>query len=85
MKESMPSKKIKVLEEIISLDGNCLLAKRCLQCPLRGKCHPTFYSDSTGKSRFRNYERVNHASEILTNIILMGDEDYAAANDMEEA
>lgn len=83
MKESMPSK-IEILEEIIALDGKCLKASRCMHCPLRDICHPTFYSDSSGESRFRDFERVNHASEILTNAILMGDEEYERKVDLEK-
>ena len=69
--------KIKTLEEIIALNGKCLNPERCEQCPLRNKCHPTFYkSTDNGKSRFRDYERVNHALDILTNFVLLGDDDY---------
>ena len=77
MKGITSKKAIKILEQIIKLNGNCLDPKRCENCPLRQQCHPTFYnSEDGGRSRFRDYERVNNAMDILTNVILLQDEDY---------
>lgn len=77
MKETTSSKAIKILEEIVALDGNCLLPARCDNCPLKQQCHPTFYkSEDGGRSRFRPSERVNHAMDKLTNAVLLEDEEY---------
>ena len=86
MKGITSAKAIKILNEIVSLDGNCLTPERCKNCPLRLECHPTFYkSEDSGRSRFRDFERVNHAMDILTSVVLLEDEEYGKEKNLAQA
>ena len=76
MKVTASETSARILEEILNLNGKCLDAPRCTQCPLREKCLPTFYQSSEPKSRFQDFERVNLAAEILTQEILMDDNEF---------
>ena len=59
-----------ILEEIIELDGDCLIADRCNQCPFRMKCLPDLMkSDNRVMPRS---ERANLAMSILANEELLG-------------
>lgn len=76
MKVTTCSTSTQILEEIIDLNGKCLDAERCAKCPLRNKCLTTFIKSSEPKSRFQDFERVNLASNILFNEIVMDDDEY---------
>lgn len=39
---ALNNKDLSILEEIITLRGDCLYSKRCLECPFRSKCLPEF-------------------------------------------
>lgn len=80
MKVTKKEEATKVLDEIIALNGNCLDVNRCKRCPLRERCHPTFYQSPEPVSRFMPFERVNLALEILTQEIVMDDDEYAKDN-----
>lgn len=72
---SLEDKQLEILEEIISLGGNCLEAKRCQGCPFRTKCLPQF---AMGKSRMSQNQRANYAADVITREELLGETDGAS-------
>ena len=57
-----------ILEEIVSLDGNCMDNNRCSQCPFRSKCLPLFLKPETKPS---TQVRLNMALDVMANASLI--------------
>jgi hypothetical protein len=62
---------IKVLNNIVEKNGDCLTAYLCNECPFRKKCLPEFLHENTRPSRKERYEM---ASDTLARISLLLDE-----------
>lgn len=60
-----------ILEEIINLNGDCLVKGICTNCPFRKECLPSFTKEI--KSRHTKLERLHLALNLLANKILLGD------------
>lgn len=71
----MDDKQREILEEIISLRGNCLDGRRCQYCPFKSKCLPQF---AMGKARMSQQERANSAADVLAREELLGETDAAS-------
>ncbi len=56
-----------ILQEIVELEGNCLLKERCMSCPFRSMCLPEFLNPSPPPQS----QRFNMALDILTHSALM--------------
>lgn len=61
---------IKVLEEVVALDGNCLEPKRCEKCPFRSMCLPEFLHPNPPTKN----QRRNMAYDVLTHNALIDDD-----------
>ena len=72
----MLDKHLKTLEEIVELKGNCLLARRCGNCPFASKCLPQFVID--GGKPLSQSARADLAAEVLLRAELLGEEDCAS-------
>jgi len=60
-----------ILEEIVSLNGNCLDGARCHSCPFRTSCLPEFLI--TPKEPPTKNQRLQMALDVITYNILLGD------------
>ena len=58
------------LEEIVSLDGQCLDSKRCQRCPFRIACLPEFLNPIPPSQP----QRLKMALDVLTHHYLIDDE-----------
>ena len=67
----MDDEQIKVLNNIVEKNGDCLTSALCNQCPFRRKCLPEFLQKNTRPSRKERYEM---ASDTLARISLLLDE-----------
>jgi len=67
----MDDKEIQILEKIIDLEGDCLSAGLCIQCPFKHDCLPEFLK--TKKYRPSPPERLNLALDKIANTILLDD------------
>ena len=68
----MNSKKTQILEKIIDLQGDCLEAALCEDCPFKSKCLPQFLDY---KSKPSKEERFNLAMDTIVNVTLLEDTD----------
>ena len=59
-----------VLEEIASLDGNCINSKRCEKCPFRAICLPDFLNPIPPSQE----QRLKMAQDVLTHHYLIDEE-----------
>ena len=62
------------LQEIVDLDGDCILSSRCSRCPFRSMCLPEFLNPVPPTT----HQRARMALNVLTHHALV-DEDQAAA------
>lgn len=67
----MNNSDLNILDEIISLDGDCLSPQRCEICPLRKQCLPVFLR----KRRPSKKKRAQAALEAAINHCLMEESD----------
>ena len=65
-----------ILEEIVSLHGDCLHWSRCGECPFKTKCLPEFVK-AEGR-RLSKHERANLAADVLAREELLGEDDAAS-------
>ena len=56
------------LQEIVELEGSCLLKDRCLRCPFRAMCLPEFLNPTPPSKN----QRFNMALDVLTHNTLVG-------------
>ena len=66
----MKNKDLKILQDIVDLEGDCLDHNRCDKCPLRKKCLPVFLH----KRRPSKNKRMRVALDTIANVMLMGDD-----------
>lgn len=59
-----------VLEEISTLEGNCLDSKRCEKCPFRAICLPDFLNPIPPSQE----QRMKMAQDVLTHHYLIDEE-----------
>lgn len=62
----------KVLDTIVSLDGNCLKFQLCAACPFKYDCLPRFLVGHN-VNKFSKQERMNMALDTLARVELMND------------
>lgn len=67
------TQQIAILEKIVELEGDCLKADMCRECPFARNCLPEFLK--TRRERPSRPERFNMALDKLTNISLLDDDD----------
>lgn len=61
----------RVLEEIVSLDGQCMESKRCVVCPFRSLCLPEFLYPNPPTPE----KRAKMALDVMTHHALVDDQD----------
>ena len=61
----------KILEQIVSLDGNCMDSKRCSACPFRGLCLPEFVFPNPPTKE----QRAKMALDVMTHHALVDEEE----------
>ena len=66
----MTEHEAKIIQEIISEDGDCLDYKRCGGCPFKGSCLPSFLDRPPSHE-----ERLSKALNALAHYELLNDED----------
>jgi len=59
-----------ILEEIATLDGNCISSKRCEKCPFRAICLPDFLNPIPPSQE----QRLRMAQDVLTHHYLIDDD-----------
>jgi hypothetical protein len=59
-----------ILEEIVSLEGNCINSKRCEKCPFRVVCLPEFLNPIPPSQE----QRLKMAQDVLTHHYLIDDD-----------
>jgi len=67
----MNEQQSKILEKIISLDGDCLTAEICKECPFASKCLPQFLHGK--QKRPSKQERLNLALDVIAQEVLLDD------------
>lgn len=67
---SLSNKDKKILAEIISLGGQCLESKRCIECPFRSVCLPEFLNPYP----LTRPQRLNMALDVISYGLLLDDE-----------
>ena len=73
----------RIIQEIVTAQGQCLSSKRCEMCPFRGICLPEFLNQPLTPEA-----RLALALRVLSHQFLLGEElttdeikrDYSAAN-----
>jgi len=60
----------KILEQIIEVEGQCLLSQRCHQCPFRAMCLPEFLNVSP----LSHSQRKNMAMDVISYNDILEDE-----------
>ena len=68
----MNERQNQILEKIVELDGDCLSAKICKQCPFASRCLPQFLHGKQ-KSPSKD-ERLNLALDTLAYGVLLDDD-----------
>lgn len=58
-----------ILEEIVSVDGQCMSSKRCERCPFRAICLPEFLNPVPPSQP----QRLKMAIDVLTHHALIDD------------
>ena len=56
-----------ILEQIVSLDGNCMDSKRCKLCPFRALCLPEFLNPTPPTKE----QRAKMALDVMTHHALV--------------
>lgn len=69
----MNSSEIDTLNEIVELEGDCLMYERCRKCPFKVQCHRSIVRSYNGP--FGKPQRLAAALDALFNLAVMGDED----------
>ena len=59
-----------ILEQIVSLDGNCMDSKRCKLCPFRALCLPEFLNPTPPTKE----QRAKMAIDVMTHHALVDEE-----------
>lgn len=59
-----------ILEEIVSISGQCLDSKRCQKCPFRAICLPDFLNTVPPSQP----QRLKMAQDVLTHHYLIDDD-----------
>lgn len=60
-----------ILQEIVDLEGDCLMRKRCEQCPFRSMCLPEFLNVAAPPPT--KQQRRDMALKVLTHNSLLED------------
>lgn len=61
---------VKILEEIVSKNGDCMDSKRCPKCPFRAMCLPEFIRENNQPTQD---QRKMMALDVLTHNALVDD------------
>ncbi len=62
-----------IIEDIISVDGDCLSELRCSICPLRDQCHSSILNNLDHKTRKKR--RVEIAKSVICESALFNEGD----------
>jgi len=70
----MNERQNEILEKIVELDGNCLTAEICKECPFASKCLPQFLHGK--QKRPSKDERLNLALDTMAHGVLLDDSSF---------
>ena len=65
---------IDILEDIISLKGDCLSSQRCRKCPFASQCLPDFLESDRRKRKLSKAKRFNLAISKIVNEVFFDSE-----------